>query len=89
MINGEHLVSPFNEKFPAEEVPVLVDGQRCIYGGGALTIVKHLCFRNPRLYTIFKLKDNAATMDNMFLWINKNVRPLTQRIQKLKLLDLT
>ena len=88
MLKGEHLSGDFLRKFPAAEIPVLVDGHKLIYGGGSMTIVKHLCNRFPRCAERFRIRDFRKEMDMMYAWVNKNIKPITIKVQKLEMLTI-
>lgn len=74
--------------FPAEETPVLEDGYKSIYGGGSVTIFKHMCNRNIECSNLYNYASVRNEMSNYFAWIIKNIRPRTERINKLRLFNV-
>ena len=48
------MLKKFSRKFPGEEIPVMVDGDIALYGGGCLPMVKHLCNRFPEVGERFR-----------------------------------
>ena len=88
MLKGEHMTEEFIKKYPSGEIPVLIDGHKHIYGGGSMTVVKHLCNRFENCATRFCFQDYRKEMDMMDAWLTKNIKPITTKIQKLQILNL-
>ena len=87
-LKGQHMLKKFARIFPGEEIPVLVDGEIAIYGGGSLVMIKHLCNRFPEVGEKFRYLENWRKMEMLYSWIIRIFRPVTQEVQKRKLMEI-
>ena len=88
VMKGEHMTPEYIKMYPSAETPVLIDGQKHIYGGGSMTVVKHLCNRFDKCAKRYCIMDYRTEMDTMFQWISKNIKPITAKIQKLVMMNM-